>query len=86
MCDEYTKDLEKSLDCKDDCKTFYEKLNKSNIKYAESQAKYFKGKKDKDRAERSKKFAKDQKDQEEAFIQSHCFADLPAAEEEEKKE
>ena len=36
MCDEYAKDLEKSLDCKDKCEDFYKKLNKSNIKYAEA--------------------------------------------------
>ena len=36
MCDEYTKDLEQSLTCKDKCEDFYKKLNKSNIKYAEA--------------------------------------------------
>lgn len=36
MCDEYTKDLEKSLDCKDSCEDFHKKLNKANIKYSEA--------------------------------------------------
>ena len=34
MCDDYTKNLEKELNCKDKCEVFYKKLNKANIKYA----------------------------------------------------
>ena len=77
LCDDYTKELEK-LDCKkDSCEDFHKKLNKANIKYADDQAKYFKGKKDAEREERSKKQAEDlkKKENEETFVKTNCAAD-----------
>ena len=90
LCDDYSKDLEKELNCKDSCEDFHKKLNKANIKYADAQAKYFKGKKDKEREERSKQQAKDLKDNEENFVKSNCFGEeigkgLEPKEEDKKK-